>query len=327
MWIKTIGLMVTLVLGLLAAPLLVEAQQAERVYRIGYLESGSRSPLDEIFGQGLRERGYVEGQNLIIEWRFAQQRHDQLPRLAAELVQMNPDLIVSANDRTTAVLKEATTTIPIIVIAGHDLVKAGFAETLSRPGGNITGLSAQHLDIGLKHLELLKEVLPHLTRVGYLFRPNDLPLTALQVQRTQAAALSLGLTLRSYEVSSPSDLERVLSVIAKERPEALIGASEAFIGINHRPIAAFALANRLPLISYFGFMTRRGGLLSYGVPLKMLWKRAPYYVDKILQGANPATLPSEQLSDFKLIINLKTAKALGITIPPLVLYQATKVIR
>ena len=249
-----VGIVMFLTLGLLAAPLPAEAQQAGKVYRIGYL-GGAGPPkgtyLRNAFRQGLRELGYVEGQNILIEWRFLQGQYERLPGLVAELIRLPVEVIVAPNDRIIAAFKEATTTIPIVMVASHDPVGAGFVETLARPGGNITGLSAFHLDIGLKHLELLKEVLPGLTHVGYLFRLNELPLTALQVQRTQAAAPVLGLTLQSFMVSGPSELDHVFAAIARERPGALIGAAEPFIWLHQKAIAAFGLAHRLPIISYF----------------------------------------------------------------------------
>jgi len=324
MKLRTIGLISTLVLGLLAAPLHGKAQQAGKVYRIGYLFTGTSArgkSLLAAFQQGLQELGYVEGKNIVIEQRYGK-RH-QRPALAAELVRLKVDIIVTGGGGTRAA-KKATSTIPIVMTYYADPVRSRLVASLAHPGGNVTGLSDYHADLVTKRLELLKNVAPLASRVAVLLKPGH-RVNRTMLKDIQAAAPALGVTVLPLEAKGPDDIDRAFATIRKER----LGGFLQFFGLedHRRQIIGLAAKNRVPAIYTQGQWVAAGGLMSYGASWPDLFRRAATYVDKILKGANPADLPVEQPIKFDLTINLKTAKALGITIPPEVLYQATKVIK
>lgn len=321
--------MIFFILGLLAASLSAEAQPAKKVFRVGYLIAGSTplsAPIHVAFVQGLRDLGYVEGQNLTLEYRKADGQANRLPGLAAELARLSVDVLVATGSE--AVLRaasQATRTIPIVTMAvNYDPIAKGYIDSLARPGGNITGGFFMQLALSAKRLDLLKEALPHLTRVFVLYDVHS----ADQLPATEAAAQSLGLQLQSLELRHPPyDFDSAMAAAVQARAEALVVLSSPLFYHYRTQVAALTVKHRLPAIFLFGFYVQAGGLMSYGVNMPNMYRDAATYVDKILKGANPADLPVEQPTAFELVINLKTAKQLDITIPPLVLYQATKVIR
>ncbi len=324
---RMIGLALALALGMLAAPLGAGAQAAERVSRIGYLSAASRSDLFEgAFRQGLRELGYVEGQTVTIEYRFAEGRVDRLPKLAAELVGLKVDLIVTAGMNAARAVREATKTTPIVMAAGGDPVAAGIVASLARPGGNVTGFSFMSPDLGGKRLELLKEAMPRVSRVAVLFNPANVG-SVLERKSTEDAAGALGARLQPLEVRRVDDLEGAFRAAAKKRAQALIAFRDALVEAHRGRILDLAARGRLPTMFEQRDFVEAGGLMSYGPNLPDLFRRAATYVDKILKGAKPADLPVEQPTRFELVINLKTAKALGLTIPQSILIRADQVIQ
>ena len=317
---------------LLAVALLAEAQQPEKVPRIGYLvssEPATESARSEGIRLALRELGYIEGQNIAIEYRYAEGKNDRHPKLAAELVRLKVDLIVVAGGvGTIRTLMNATKTIPIVMTGGADPVEAGLIESLARPGGNVTGLTTLSRELGGKRLELLKEAVPKLAHVAVLYDPTT-QAGVLQVKEVlPVAARALKLTLRSWEVRDADGFDKVFAALSKQRPDGLyVPASGALMRANQKRIVAFALKSRLPSIYYLRESVDAGGLMSYGADLADSYRRVATYVDKILKGAKPADLPVEQPTKFELVINLKTAKQIGLMIPPNVLARADKVIK
>jgi len=326
---RRIGLAVVLALGITLAPLAVKAQQSARIYRIGYLGPGAGSELPaalDAFREQLRKLGYVEGQNLAIEYRWAANKEDQLPRLAADLVRLRVDVIV-VEGHTPAILaaKKATSTIPIIMGRSGDPVGTGLVASLARPGGNVTGLSSQASDLSPKRLELLKEAVPKLARVAVLWNAAN-PVNVLDWRETQAAAKALELRLQSLEIRGVEDFEATFSTATRDRADALVVFSDGLINNHRAQIVDFAEIMRLPAMYPYREFVDAGGLMSYAPSYTDLFARAAAYVDRILKGAKPADLPIEQPTKFELVINLKTAKALGLTIPRLLLLQADQVI-
>jgi putative tryptophan/tyrosine transport system substrate-binding protein len=309
---------------------LTQAQQPTKIPRIGYLSVSSRSAMTartEAFRQGLRELGYVEGKNIIIEWRSADGNEDRLPALAAELVQLKVDIIVTGGAAVTRPVKAETSTIPIVMTQDRDPVSSGFVASLARPGGNITGLSTLSPELSGKQLELLKETVPKLSRVA-VFGTSTRPEVAQELKEVELAAGALGVKLQSLDIRSPKDFETAFQAAVKERAEAVVVRVSGPILSPHRTeVAALAVKSRLPVIYERAEEVEAGGLMSYGVSASDLDRRAATYVDKILKGAKPADLPVEQPTAFELVINLKTARALGLTISPALLFQATEVIR
>ncbi len=322
---RVVAITIVIALGILSAPLPSEAQPA-KVPRIGFLGPSSPSPFLQAFRQGLRELGYVEGQSIAIEYRSSEGRLERLPDLAIELVRLKVDLIVAVATPGALAAKQATSVIPIVMVGVGDPVGLGYVASLARPGGNITGLSSMSVDLGPKRLELLKETIPRVSRVGVMWNPGD-PARAIELRDTQAAADRLGLRLQSIEVRSPDEIERAFSAILRERPDALIVQQDPLTIAQRARIADLALKNRLPAISVFREFPEAGGLMAYGTNLADLYRRAATYVDKILKGARPADLPVEQPTRFELVINLKTAKALGLTLPQSILIRADHVIQ
>jgi ABC-type uncharacterized transport system substrate-binding protein len=316
MWGSTLGLLITLALGLLVAPPAVTAQPA-KVARIGYLSlaGGAGSPLAEAFRQGLRELGYVEGHNIAIEFRTAEGENDRLPALAAELVQLPVDVLVARNTAAAQAAKHTTTTVPIVMVVDADPVATGLVASLARPGGNLTGLTTVATGLGGKRLELLKEAVPSLSRVAVLWNAG-----------------SDAMTLIFREIQT-KDLDNAFATMMVERPDALFMITDVLTRPYTRQVVDFAAKRQLPTmfegkdpVAAEGPVAA-GGLMSYGSSLTDQLRRAASYVDRILKGAKPYDLPVEQPMTFQLVINLKAAQALGLTIPPTLLFQADEVIR
>jgi putative tryptophan/tyrosine transport system substrate-binding protein len=308
---------------------LAEAQQPTKVPRIRYLGFGSPSANSarvEAFQQGLRELGYVEGKNIFIEWRFAGGKQDRLPALAAELARLKVDVFVTAGPTPTRAAKEVTSTIPIVMAQSTDPVGSGFVTSLARPGGNITGLSTLSPEISGKRLELLKEIVPKLSRVA-VFRTSTGASNAPELREVELAAAALGLKLQLLDIVGLEDIDPAFRAAGKERADAVFVLSSGVIADRQKEIAELAIKHRLPAISYRSEFAEAGGLMSYGVSFTDLDRRVATYVDRILKGAKPADLPVEQPKKFEFIINLKTAKQIGLTIPPNVLARADKVIK
>jgi putative tryptophan/tyrosine transport system substrate-binding protein len=318
---------ITLLGGAAAAwPLAARAQQSGKTYRVGWLQPGPLpDPWVKGFRRGLQEFNYVEGKNLIIDYRWGDGNFDRLPAMAADLVRLNPDVIISVNTAALLALQKATTTIPIVMLGTADPVALGLVRSLARPGANITGMSVMAPELSQKRLELLKEVVPNLDRVTALSNPGN-PAVILALQETQAAAQALGLTLRSIDMREPSEIDLTLSVIAREPPGALVLLVDTMIHSQRVPIVGFAVKHRLPTISPFREFAEAGGLMAYGPQLPDLLQRAVGLIDKVLRGEKPANLPVQQPTKFELIVNLKTARALGLTVPPMLLARADEVI-
>jgi putative tryptophan/tyrosine transport system substrate-binding protein len=331
---RLIGLAVILAVGVIHAPLAAVAQQAGKVYRIGVLSSGSSIPDDpgrgvgqgrQAFLERLSDHGWVVGQNLTFEPRSADQRLDRLPGLAAELVQLNVSMILAFGNQAALAAKRATATIPIVMIAG-DPVGTGLVASLARPGGNITGLTNEAgPEILSKRLELLKEASPKISRVGILTNRSNPP-EARVLDATAPTAQALRLTFLPVDVRSPSDFDGAFAVLIRERVDALTAIESPLNGEYRGSIVSFAAGNRLPTVFGDRAFVDAGGLMSYGISFADLFRRLPTYMDKILKGAKPADLPVEQPTKFELVINLRTAKALGLILPPSVLGRADHVI-
>jgi putative ABC transport system substrate-binding protein len=308
------------------------AQQPKKVARIGYLSPGdpaSESARAEQIHLALRELGYIEGQNIATEYRYAAGKVDRFPELAAELVRLKVDIIVVAGGgRLNLVAKNATKTIPIVMIgAGIDPVESGLVESLARPGGNITGLTTLNRELGGKRLELLKEAVPKLTRVAILYDPAA-PVSALEMKEDlPVAARALRLTIKPWEIRDTGSFERVFAALSKERPDGLYVGSGRLTIENRKKIVRFTLKSRLPSVYNDRAGVDAGGLMSYGADLKDSYRRVAIYVDKILKGAKPGDLPVERPTKFELVINLKTAKQIGVNIPQSLLYRADRVIK
>jgi putative ABC transport system substrate-binding protein len=322
--------LLTSLAGAVAASLVAEAQPAGKVHTIGFLgPPPSAGGLVQAFQQGLRDLGYVEGQNIRIEYRYTdvalQGRTDLLPRLAAELVQLKPDVLVVSVTEAALAAKNATSTIPIVMVSVPDPVAAGLVPSLARPGGNVTGLSRQTRDLIGKTLQLLREALPETVRVDLLANPTE-PLSSTMVGDAKEAAKLLGVQLKIVEVRAPAELERAFSTMHADGAGALLVVSGAGFYLNRAQIVRLALRNRLPSVFQNREFVEAGGLLSYAPSTAANYRRAAVFVDKILKGAKPADLPIEQPTKFELVINLKTAKALGLTIPPSLLARADQVI-
>jgi putative ABC transport system substrate-binding protein len=329
MWYSAVGFLVTLTLSLLAAPLAVEAQPSAQVPRIGLLSIFAPAvgqSKAEIFRAGLQELGYMEGKNILIETRWAEGHRERFAELAADLVRMPVAVLVTDTTPVTLAAMQATHTIPIVMITSGDPVEAGLVASLARPGGNVTGLGFQTPALSGKRLELLKEAAPQTTLVAVLWNAVN-PSHVSFLRETEAAARALGLQLHAIEVRSPADLDRAFAAIASVRPSALITLADGMLVDNRTRIVAFAAQRRLPAVFPDRDFAEAGGLMTYGPNLAANFRRVAYYVDRILKGAQPADLPVEQPMKLDLVINLKTAQALGITIPPTILFQADEVIR
>ena len=316
---------VLLVILALVSARLAEAQQPKKVPRIGFV-SASRQPWDAAFRQGLRELGYVEGQNIMIDYRYAEGKFERLPDLAGELVRLKVDVIVAGETEAIRAAKQSTSAIPIIMAVTADPVGSGFVASLARPGGNITGLTSLSPDLSGKRLELLKETVTRLARVAVLWNSGN-PDNAAQLKETESAANVLGVQLQSIGVRNSNDFDEAFSTITKGRPGALYALGDSLIATSRKRIVDFAANNRLASMFSTRQAVEAGALMSYGTNFLDLFRRAATYVDKILKGAKPADLPVEQPTKFEFVINLKAAEQIGLTIPQSVLYRADKVIR
>jgi putative ABC transport system substrate-binding protein len=331
MKLSRLELIVTLALALalVTAPLTVDAQPAAKVYRIGLLggsppTSPGGSPW-EGFSQGLRELGYVEGQNILIEGRYYGDRTERLPALAAELVRLKVDVIVAGAPPAPEAAQRATSTIPIVMAVHQDPVGSGLVASLARPGRNVTGLSVLSPELVGKQLQLLKEAVPGISRVAVLSDPT-IPLHALLLREAEVAARSLKVQLQVLEARAPSDFASAFSAMTKDRAGGLMVFGNLMFFAERSRIVELAAQNRLPAIYTVREYAEAGGLMAYGRNLRESYRRAATYVDKILKGAKPGDLPIEQPTKFELVVNLKTAKALGLTIPPSLLLRADQVI-
>jgi putative ABC transport system substrate-binding protein len=326
---KTLALATILALGLLAAPLAAEAQQASKIARIGYLEFGSAAPgtpLLEAFRQGLRELGWVEGQNIAIEVRYAEGKQDRLPKFAVDLVNLKVDLIFASATPAALAAKQATTTIPIVIGFVADPVGSGLVPRLARPGGNITGWThLAGLELNAKRLALLKEAVPGAARIGALWNPAN-PIHGPSLKEVEAAARKLKVQLHPMGVQDPQKLQGAFSAMAQERVQALTVPPDGMFLAHQALIIDLAAKHRIPTMYGVRELAEAGGLMAYGVNLPEMYRHGAFFVDRILKGAKPADLPVEQPTKFELIINLKTAKALDWTIPQSLLLRADQVI-
>ena len=330
MWSSAVGGIVTLALSLLVGPRATNAQQPVKVPLLGILFTGS--PPSEVAWQGspflaqLRELGWHEGHTITIERRYAENKVERLPTLAAELVRLHVDVFVAFGTPAAHAAKQATSTIPIVMTGiGADPVEAGLVASLAQPGGNVTGLTAFG-ELWGKRLELFKEAVPRLSRLAVLWHPAN-PAQARAVQEIQAVALALGVQLQSLEVRDAHAIEHAFAAIAQETPDALLVLMDTLTRPHAQQIADFAVRSRLPTLSAERGYVQAGGLMSYGTSFPDQYRRAADYVEKILKGAKPADLPVERPMQFELVINLKTAQALGLTLPPTLLFQATEVLQ
>jgi len=314
--------LVTTAAGLLAAPVAAEAQQSTTIPRIGLLADATSW---EAFRLGLRDLGYVDGKSVVLEERSSKGRNERFPELASELARRAVSVIVTWGTPATLAAKQVTKSIPIVMAHVGDPVRSGLVSSLAHPGGNVTGVTALGPGVASKRLELLKDAVPNVSRVAFLWNPAN-PDQRASFSEVQAGARALGVSLQSVEARSRDELEHVLAAMKHDRPSALLMTAD---NLHHRhigQIVAFASESRLPAMYQLREAVDRGGLMSYGASLPELGRRAAYFVDKILKGAKPANLPVEQPTKFELVINLKTAKALGLTIPPSLLLRADEII-
>jgi putative tryptophan/tyrosine transport system substrate-binding protein len=321
-----IRLAIAIALSAMVAPLAGEAQQGTKSYRIGYLSAADRLGVDEPFHRALRELGYTDGQNITIENRFAGGDAERLREAAFELVRLNVDIIVTRGPQATRAVKVATSRIPVVMAFDSDPVGMGFVANLARPGGNITGLSTLAPELDGKRLELLKEMLPPLRRVAILWNPAQ-PGVRVSLRETESAARTLGIQVVSLEIHAQSDLKSAVEGAKHGRAEALIVLRDPVTSLARTTMVRLAAEYRLPTMYWDEQFVAVGGLLAYGPSAYDLYRRAAVYVDKILKGAKPADLPVEQPTKFDLVINMKTAKALALTIPPSLLARADRVIQ
>jgi len=326
---RLIGLAIILALSLFAAPLAADAQQAAKVPRIGFLGNSTaalEANLVRPFREGLRDLGYVEGRNVLIEYRWAEGQYDRFPALISDLLALNVDAIVTAGTPATLAVKKATTSVPLVMVAVGDPVGTGILPSLSRPGGNITGLTSISPELDGKRLELLREVVPNVSHIAVLWNAAS-PLQVVAEKQTQAAAQVLRMKVLSLGVRTEKDIDDAFVAIVRERPGALLVLADRLF-LHHRArIMDFAAQQRLPGVHVYRELVEAGGLMSYGPSYADMHRRAAYFVDRILKGAKPADLPVERPATFDLVINLKTAKALGLTLPQSVLLRATEVIQ
>ncbi|MBI4193550.1 MAG: ABC transporter substrate-binding protein [Betaproteobacteria bacterium] len=312
----------------LAAPLTIFAQQ-QKIRRVGFLGNSTAALEAHLVGpfrEGLRDFGYVEGRNLLIEYRWAEGKYERFPALIEELIALKVDAIVTAGTPASLAVKKATTTIPLVMIAVGDPVGTGIVPSLSRPGGNITGLTSIAQELDAKRLELLREVIPGLSHIAVLWNSAS-PLQAIEQNRVRVAAQELRMAILSYGVQTEEGLEKAFATIAKERPGALLVLADRLFLHHRERIMRFATQQRLPGVYAYRELVEAGGLMSFGPSYRGMHRRAAYFVDRILKGANPGELPVERPASFELVVNLNAAKALGLTIPQSVLLRASEVIQ
>jgi len=324
--VKGIGFIITL--GILLGSLAAKAQQTGNVYRIGFLGNSTAALEANLVGpfrEGLRDLGYVEGRNVLIEYRWAEGKYDRFPALIGELLALKVAVIVTAGTPATLAVKKATTSVPLVMLAVGDPVGTGIVPSLSHPGGNITGLTAISTEMDAKRLELLREVVPSVSYIALLWNAGS-PLQVLAEKQVQAAAQVLRMRVLSLGVKTEEEIKSALAVMARERPDALLVLADRLL-LHHRAlIMDFATRHRLPGVHAYRELVEAGGLMSFGPSYADMHKRAAYFVDRILKGAKPGDLPVERPLTFELVINLKTAKALGLTIPQSLLQRADQVI-
>jgi putative ABC transport system substrate-binding protein len=325
--VKGIGFIITL--GILLGSLAAQAQQTGNVYRIGFLGNSTAALEANLVGpfrEGLRELGYVEGRNVLIEYRWAEGKYDRFPALIGELLALKVAVIVTAGTPATLAVKKATTSVPLVMSAVGDPVGTGIVPSLSHPGGNITGLTAISTEMDAKRLELLREVVPSVSYIALLWNAAS-PLQVLAEKQVQAAAQVLRMRVLSLGVKTEEEIKSALAVMARERPDALLVLADRLL-LHHRAlIMDFATRHRLPGVHAYRELVEAGGLMSFGPSYADMHKRAAYFVDRILKGAKPGDLPVERPRTFELVINLKVAKALGLTIPQSVLLRGTEIIQ
>ncbi len=318
----------SLAVGVLSVPRAAEAQLAGRMHRIAVMVSGSPSVQTyriEALQAGLRDLGYVEGKNIIIELRWAEGKYDRLPKLAAELVRLKVDVMVTGGTPSTKAAMQATTTVPIVMVGTGDPLRSRLVASLAKPGGNVTGVTQLGADVAGKRLQLLNDTVPNISRVAFLWnRANASQLPYFK--ELQAAARELKLTIQSVEAQEPLHLERAFAEMMRERPDALLVTADSLHELRHAWIVDFTAKNRLPALYQLREYVEAGGLMSYGASITEQYRHAATYVDRILKGTKPADLPVEQPTKFELVINRKTATALGLTIPPALLLQVDRVI-
>jgi putative ABC transport system substrate-binding protein len=325
MHLRSIGLLVVLGLSILTAPLAAQAQGAGKVYRIGFLRAGQPPKTwVEAFQQGLREWGYVDGQNVVVEFRITDDSVDQLAQLAEELVRLKVDVILASSGPPAVAAKNATTSVPIVFVNVFEPVEFGLVQSLARPGSNVTGLAISSADLAGKRLELLRELVPKLKRVAVLSPPAN-TINPAQLTGAEVAARTLGMQLQLVSVRGPNDFDSAF--MAVRDADGLLALESLFFTTHRARLTELVARSRLPAIYGVREIVEVGGLMSYGAHIPDLYRRAATYVDKILKGTKPADLPVEQPMKFELVINLKTAQALGITIPPSLQFQADEVIR
>jgi ABC-type uncharacterized transport system substrate-binding protein len=321
--------LLTAVAGAFLAPLAAMAQELGKIPRVGFLGPRTRAdaaPFVDGFLQGLRERGWVDGKNVRLEYRFADGQNDRLPDLAAELVRLKVDVILAGSSSPAVAARNATRTIPIVMGTSSDPVELGLAGNLARPGGNVTGLTFSFdLEVVGKALELLKEIVPNVRRVAFLLNPDN-PGNKLAMKNVKSRAKSLGVQLQLLEARGPADFEAAFAAMARERVGALLVAPDPIFGLHRTRLQDLVAKSRIPAMYGLREHTEIGGLMSYSVDIRDSFRRAATYVDRILRGARPGDLPIEQPTKYELVINLKTAKALGLTIPPSLLARADQVI-
>ena len=327
MTVKGIGFIITL--GILLGSLAAQAQQTGNVYRIGFLGNSTAALEANLVGpfrEGLRDLGYVEGRNVLIEYRWAEGKYDRFPALIGELLALKVAVIVTAGTPATLAVKKATTSVPLVMLAVGDPVGTGIVPSLSHPGGNITGLTAISTEMDAKRLELLREVVPSVSYIALLWNAGS-PLQVLAEKQVQAAAQVLRMRVLSLGVKTEEEIKSALAVMARERPDALLVLADRLL-LHHRAlIMDFATRHRLPGVHAYRELVEAGGLMSFGPSYAGMHKRAAYFVDRILKGAKPGDLPVERPLTFELVINLKVAKALGLTIPQSVLLRGTEIIQ
>jgi putative ABC transport system substrate-binding protein len=315
-------------LGLAAAPLTAGAQARGKTWRVGFLSGGARPPdgaLPRALRQALQELGYVEQQNVVYLGRWADAKQDRLPGLAAELVGLKVDVIVTAGGPASAAAKQATSSIPIVLALVGDADGLGLIDSLARPGGNVTGVTDQSVELGAKRLELLTEAVPKAARIAVLWNADDRGMT-LRYREVEKAAHILHVSVQPLGVREPDDFDAAFSAMTHNRPDALFLVTDALTLLNRKRVIDFALAHRIPAMYEFSFLVLDGGLMSYGANQDDNYRRAASYVDRIFKGATPSALPVERSGRYYLTINLKTARALSLTIPPSLLLRADQVI-
>ena len=316
--------------GMLSVPFLAASQPAQKVFRVGHLSAGGRTPdgaPPRPLRDGLRRLGYVESQNVVYHARFAEGKMERLPGLAAELVRLKVDVLVTSGGLATAAAKQATSTIPIVMApAAGDAVATGLIASLARPGGNVTGLTDESVQLSAKRMELVKEAVPKAARIAVLWNANDLGMT-LRYREIEKAAQILHVEVQALSVREPDDFDVAFSTITRQRPDAMFLVSDPFTAMNRKRLIEFAATQRIPAMYEFDFYVRDGGLMSYGPSFEDSFRRAALYIDRILKGAKPADLPAEQPTTYDLAVNLKTAATLGLTIPPSLLLRTNDVIQ